>query len=203
MAFLPVHPLSPITSSCFQSTATNGSYSNSDHDQPWNFKKVFLKTFSWPGSQLFPTNSCPGRAAGALYCSAGTRRRSGDGVRGRNTSGHYCHRGQDTAELQPNVLLLAWLRLTTGLWESYLAFLYLSTLISGIAKWSHWILPNLEKIRAADEGFSVNVSYMLYCTLAFTDIRAHNNSFPMDIFVSEIGLWPEMNRTSLGILCSC
>jgi len=70
-----------------------------------------------------------------LYCSSETGRRSGDGVRGKNTSGHYCHQGQDIAELQPYVLLAAWLRLRAGLWKSYLASLYLSASIFGLAKW--------------------------------------------------------------------
>ena len=42
-------------------------------------KKIFfLKPFSWPVSQLFHTNSCCGRAAGALCCSLETGRRAGE-----------------------------------------------------------------------------------------------------------------------------
>lgn len=119
------------------------------------------------------------------HCTAAQRpgEEQGDGVRGRNTSGHYCHQGQDVAELQPYVLLPAWLTLRAGLWESYLASLHLSTSISYVVKWSHQSLPNLVKIWAAHEVLSVNVCSIRYIAHACSYKHTCTyNSFPMDIF---------------------
>lgn len=172
MASLPVHSLLPITSPCFQTMLTKWLLQQrSDPDQARGLdlqnafsplkkikKSFFLKSFSWPVSQPFPTNSSTVVAELQGHCTAAQRlgEEQGDGVRGRNTSGHYCHQGQDIAEPQPYFLLLAWLILTAGLWGSYLASLHLSTSISYIVKRSHRWLPNLVKIEAAHEVFSVN-----------------------------------------------
>lgn len=79
-------PLSAYVRLCWQ----NDSCSSARSGEGSGFAKCllfckkrsfFLKLFSWRVSQPFPTNSCPGKATGALYCSLETRRRAGDGMK--------------------------------------------------------------------------------------------------------------------------
>lgn len=118
MASLPVHPLLPITSPCFQTTLTKQFLQQlSDLDQakvldlqnaffPFKkkFKKLLLKALFLTHFTAFPPQTAV-RAEPQGHCTAAHRQR--DGVRCRNNSDRYCHQGQDVAEPQPYVLLRA------------------------------------------------------------------------------------------------
>lgn len=174
MASLSVHPLLPVASLCFQIMLTKRFLQQ--HKIRWGvwickmpsflkkkkkLKGFFLKPFSWRVSQPFPTNSCPGKAAGALFCSLETRRRAGDGTKQqylrplpplgtRHCRAAALHSASSLAQTYSGTL------------ESYLALLHLSASIPYTVKWNHQWLHNVVKIWAAHEAFSVNVCRISY-----------------------------------------
>lgn len=166
-------------------------------------RSFFLKPFSWPVSQPFPTNSCCGRATGALYCSSETGRRAGGWSEMQKCLRSLLPPGTGrcrAAALRSASSLAHTHGRTLGKLlgipaSQYLDFLHRVT--DGYPTWwrSEWHMKC---------SLGICVVYAILHMHALTNIHAHTIPFLWTFFVSEIGLQPEANRTtSLGILCSC
>lgn len=171
-------------------------------------KSFFLKPFSWRVSQPFPTNSCPGKATGALFCSLESRRRAGDGMKQQYLrpllplGTRHC---RAAALHSASSLALT----HSGTLESYLPLLHLSTSISYTVKWNHptWWRSELHMScflwmyagHVMLHMHKLHINYVLFQTYLHIQLLSYGH-----FFVSEAGLRPGVNRTtSLGIMFSC